>query len=90
MAGNIILAQAKSDARLAENNEWIKYIAKTSYDVMWDWDIATGEIYVGDSIEEVFGYKVQNNTVNFTDFSRCLLPEEKELLKKIIENTCLR
>ena len=35
---------------------------------MWDWDIATGEIYVGDSIEEVFGYKVQNNMVNFRGF----------------------
>jgi PAS domain S-box-containing protein len=82
VADNIILAQAKSDARLAENNEWIKYIARASYDVMWDWDIATGEIYTGDSIEEVFGYKVQNNTVNFTDFLNCLLPEEKDTVEK--------
>ena len=87
IADNIILAQAKSDARLAENNEWIKYIGKTSYDVMWDWDIATGQIYVGDSIEEVFGYKVQNNTVNFTDFSRCLLPEEKDTVEKKLLKT---
>jgi hypothetical protein len=41
VAGNITLAKAKSDARLAENSEWIKYIAKASYDVMWDWDIVT-------------------------------------------------
>src|ERR1700681_2292088 len=38
VADNIMLAQAKSDARLAESDEWIRYIAKTSYDVMWDWD----------------------------------------------------
>ena len=82
VADNIIQAQAKSDARLAENNEWIKYIAKASYDVMWDWDIATGEIYTGDSIEEVFGYKVQNNTVAFTEFINCLLPEEKDTVEK--------
>ncbi len=30
VAADIMLAQNKSDARLAENNEWIKYIAKTS------------------------------------------------------------
>lgn len=66
VADNIIVAQEKSDARLAENSEWIKYMAKTSYDVMWDWDIVTGEIYVGDSVEEVFGYKVPNNRV-YTD-----------------------
>ena len=81
---NITLAQAKSDAMLAENNEWIKYIAKTSYDVMWDWNIVTGEIYVGDSIEEVFGYKVQNNTIVFDDFIECLLTEEKDAIEKKI------
>ncbi|MEP7372501.1 MAG: PAS domain-containing protein [Chitinophagaceae bacterium] len=82
VADDIILAQAKSDSRLAENNEWIKYIAKASYDVMWDWDIATGRIYVGDSIKEVFGYSVKDNTVNFSDFIGCLLPEEKDLVEK--------
>ncbi|MEO6330044.1 MAG: PAS domain-containing protein, partial [Ginsengibacter sp.] len=87
VAKNIILAQVKADARLEENNEWIKYIAKTSYDVMWDWDIPTGEIYVGDSIEEVFGYKIQSNTVNFIDFSHCLLPDEKETVEKQLFQT---
>ncbi|MGZ5134081.1 MAG: PAS domain-containing protein [Flavitalea sp.] len=86
VAKNIKVAQAKSDARLAENNAWIKFIAKTSYDVMWDWDIATEEIYVGDSIEEVFGYKVQNNTVKFIKFTECLLPDEKDtVVNKLLE-----
>ncbi|KAA9041004.1 PAS domain-containing protein [Ginsengibacter hankyongi] len=87
VADNIIVAQERSDARLAENNEWIKYIAKASYDVMWDWDIVTGEIYVGDSIEEVFGYKVQNNTVHFNHFSRCLIREEKNTIEKKLFTT---
>jgi PAS domain S-box-containing protein len=82
VSGNIAVAQLKSDGRLAANNEWIKYIAKASYDVMWDWDIVTGGIYVGDSIEEVFGYKIKNNTVNFTDFSACLIPEERLVVKR--------
>ncbi|MEP7110776.1 MAG: PAS domain-containing protein [Ferruginibacter sp.] len=79
---NIIEAQAKSDASQLENNEWKKYIGKTSYDVMWDWDIITSQIYVGDSIEEVFGYTVQNNTMNFTDFTRRLLPGEKDMIER--------
>jgi PAS domain S-box-containing protein len=87
VSDNIIMAQEKSDARLAENNEWIKYIAKTSYDVMWDWDILTGEIYVGDSVEEVFGYKVKNNTVNFSHFSRCLIRNERNTVEKKLFNS---
>jgi PAS domain S-box-containing protein len=87
VADNIIVAQEKSDARLAENNEWIKHIAKTSYDVMWDWDIVTGEIYVGDSVEEVFGYKVQNNIVCFNNFTRCLIRNEKNIVEKKLWDT---
>ena len=87
VADNIMTALAKSDKRQAANTEWIKYIAKTSYDVMWDWNKATGQIYVGDSIEEVFGYKVQNNIVNFMDFSRCLLPEEKDMVEEKLWET---
>ena len=75
VADDIILAQA-------ENDKWKKYVSKISYDVMWDWDIATGQIYVGDNIDEVFGYKVENNRVNFDDFIRCLHPQEKEAVEK--------
>jgi PAS domain S-box-containing protein len=82
IAHNIIQAKNKADVRLAENNKWIKFIAKTSYDVMWDWNIFTGEIYVGDSIREVFGYNVQNNTVSFRDVVLRLLPAEKDAVEK--------
>ena len=85
VADNIIAAQAKSDVRLAENNEWIKCIAKTSYDVMWDWNLDSGEIYVGDSIAEVFGYRVRNNTVNFNDIAICLGVEEKEEVERKLQ-----
>ncbi len=87
VSDNTIQALAKSDARLAQNNEWIKYIAKTSYDVMWDWNVKTGEIYVGDSIEEVFGYEVKENMVNFSDFLACLMPDEKEIVEKKLLKT---
>jgi PAS domain S-box-containing protein len=83
VASNIIIAQTIFDERLADNNAWIKHIAETSYDVMWDWDITSGKIYVGESIREVFGYTVKNNTMVFGDFCKCLLDEEKE---KVTEN----
>ncbi len=87
VADNIIQALAKSEARIAENSKWIKHIAKTSYDVMWDWDIATNEIYVGESITEVFGYKVKKSSANFAHFISCLLPEEKDRVKKKLWKT---
>ncbi len=87
VAEDIVVALAKSAAMLTENKEWIRYIAKTSYDVMWDWNIATGLIYVSDSVEEVFGYKVQNNTIRYTDFIESLLPNERDTIEKKIWRT---
>ncbi len=79
---NIVLAQEKTDTTLSENDEWIKNISRTSYDVMWDWDIAIGEIYVGDSVKEIFGYNVKNNTIKFSDFTSKLNREEKDRIEK--------
>jgi len=85
VADDIILAKAKADAGLAENNEWIKQIAKTSYDVMWDWDIVTGHIYIGDSMEEVFGYKLENNTISFKELSEGILMKGQDITKKLMK-----
>jgi PAS domain S-box-containing protein len=79
---NIIVALAKSDARLAANNEWKKHIGLTSYDVMWDWDIDSDQIYVSDSVSEVFGYTIKNNAVLYTDFWKCILPAEVNGIRK--------
>jgi hypothetical protein len=73
-------------AKLA-NNEWKKYIGKASYDVMWDWNIATGQMYAGDSIEELFGYTLQKNIMPVTDLRQYLLPEEKEAVEKKLKET---
>lgn len=99
IAGNIIIARAKQKkidgnkektvaddivVAQAENNAWRKYAGKTSFDVMWDWNINTGEVYVGDSIKEVFGYEVRNNTLMIDNFIKYLLPKEKIRVEKKI------
>src|SRR5258706_837626 len=35
VASDIVIAQSKADISQTENNDWIKSIAKTSYDVIW-------------------------------------------------------
>ncbi len=82
VANNIIIAKEKADSLLVENTEWFQSMAITSYDVMWNWDLESGDIYVGDSVEEIFGYKIPNNIVSFSDFLNCLLPKQKSIVEK--------
>ncbi len=71
----------------AVSNKWIKNIAKTSYDVMWDWNIDTGEIYVGNSIKEILGYTVRKNVVALKDVKHCLSASELERVETKILKT---
>lgn len=81
VAGDIILAKAVADKIVVNYSKWIKHIARTSYDVMWDWDLRSGLIYVGESVKEIFGYRLKNNTVLYKKARVCLFPEHKELLE---------
>jgi len=84
VASNIIIAQSKSDSYQAENNDWIKSIGKTTYDVTWDWDVVTNLISFGTSYEKVFGYKLPATKVSFEKWLSFFQPEEREVMKKKI------
>lgn len=79
-------AKEISNAMEGDTARWKRNIGLISYDVMWDWDIRTQKIFVGESIEEVFGYKLENNHTSFKDFLRCVIARKrKEVEKKIAE-----
>ncbi len=81
---DILLAKQKAAMEQAENSAWKKHIGKASFDVMWDWDLSSGEVYVSDSVEELFGYKVKGNMIRFVDFAHQLIPEERDGVEKRI------
>jgi PAS domain S-box-containing protein len=85
VADDIVMAQKKFDARAAENIKWIKHIAKTSYDVMWDLDLITGLVYIGESIKEVFGYKLKNNSVRFAALGKYFVSENNNAVNKNLQ-----
>ncbi len=85
VANDIVVALLKSDNSLAESNNWIKSIAQTTYDVTWDWDIATNLISFGKSYEKVFGYKLPKSKISYEEWMEFFLPEEREIMKKKID-----
>jgi PAS domain S-box-containing protein len=82
---NILIAQKKASLALEESSQWLKYFAETSYDVMWDWDIASGKIYIGKSIEDIFGYKIQNDIIDYQTIHNYILPAEIDSFKSKIK-----
>jgi len=85
VANDIVVALLKSDSSLAESKSWIKSIAQTTYDVTWDWDIATNLISFGKCYEKVFGYKLPKPKVSYEEWLGFFLPEESAIMQKKIE-----
>ena len=60
VANDILEALSKSEAKMTENKEWLKYISKTSTNAICDWNLSTGEIQVEKNFEKLFGYSPKN------------------------------
>ncbi|MES1249945.1 MAG: PAS domain S-box protein, partial [Chitinophaga rupis] len=84
VASNIIIAQSKSNSSQEENNNWIKSIGKTAYDVTWDWDIAANLMSFGNSYEKVFGHKRPATKVSYETWMDFFRPEERADIKRKI------
>jgi PAS domain S-box-containing protein len=84
VASNIIIAQSKSDSCQEENNNWIKSIGKTTYDVTWDWDIVANLMSFGKSYERVFGYKLPATKVSYESWMDFFPPAERNVIKRKI------
>ena len=85
VANNIVIAQSKSDSCQAENNDWIRSIGKTTYDVTWDWDVVTNQISFGRNYEKVFGHKLQATKVSYEKWMEFFQPEERAVMTKKIK-----
>ena len=81
VAGNIVIAQSKSDTSLAESNAWIRSISNTAYDVTWDWDITNNLVSFGKSYEKVFGYKLPKAKMSFEEWIGFFPREEGDAIK---------
>ena len=74
--------QLLSDDLLSENNDWIMSITKSSYDVIWDWDIQTDLVSFGKNYEKIFGNKLTGDKISFTKWINLVIPKERRDMKK--------
>jgi PAS domain S-box-containing protein len=85
VAGDIIIAQSKSDSMQADNLDWIKSITGTTYDVIWSWDMVPDLISFGTSYEKVFGYPLPKHKISFSEWIKFFQPAERNDLSRRME-----
>ncbi len=74
---NDITARKKAEDALIESNERFKYASEATSDALWDWDIITNEIFVGESYSLLFGYQFKNNIIPGEFCENLVHPDDK-------------
>lgn len=58
-----ISARVKAEKELQESNARYELVTRATTDAIWDWDLTTGRMYLGEGFQYLFGY---NSTQAFT------------------------
>lgn len=73
-----ITLQKQAKLALGKSNERFELAKKATRDIIWDWDIITGDAYWSDNYEIIFGKYPYEAMKDFQDWSRNLHPEDRE------------
>ncbi|HEX2682885.1 MAG TPA: PAS domain S-box protein, partial [Ferruginibacter sp.] len=79
--------QKRTEAALRLNKERYDLVIKATKDLVWDWDIESGEIYRNDSsLFDVYGLRSNRSIKTITDWSTYIHPDDKEKIMKMIDH----
>lgn len=80
-----------TEKKLAEqvaraNEERFRIVAKTTNDVIWDWDIPNNSLWWNEGFSELFGYELDKIEPGIESWSNRLHPEDRTWVYKSIED----
>jgi PAS domain S-box-containing protein len=82
---NDITELKKIEDELKISNERFSYSSQATSDAIWDWNIITNEILVGESYSSIFGHRFNNNTIERSDYANFINPEDRDAYLKHID-----
>jgi PAS domain S-box-containing protein len=68
--------RSRSEEALRKSEERYRLVAKATSDVIWDWDLRTGEVLWSDAVSRAFGYALGSIEPTFAWWSGRLHPED--------------
>ncbi len=81
-----ITVRKKIKADLQLSNERYDLVVKATKDLVWDWDLVTGEIYrSGHNLKDVYGHSSNQFIKTIKDWSEYIHPLDKEKIKTQID-----
>jgi PAS domain S-box-containing protein len=80
-----ISLRKKAEAAMQLSNERYDLVVKATKDLVWDWNLVTGEIYrSGSNLRDVYGHSSNDLIKTIKDWSAFIHPDDKERIKGLI------
>lgn len=73
-----ITARRKQEQELQISNERFEFVSMATSDVIWDWNVAAGELYINQSFSKVFGHDLTEGMDSNRLWADNLHPEDKD------------
>lgn len=80
-----ISAQKNAEAALKVSNERFEFSSQATSDALWDWNMITDEIFVGESYTALFGHQFPNNIIKAAECENFIHPEDREAYFKYFD-----
>ena len=81
-----ISLRKKAEAAMRLSNERYDLVVKATNDLVWDWNLVTGQIYrSGNNLADVYGHSSNEAIKNIQDWSDFIHPLDKEKIKTQID-----
>jgi PAS domain S-box-containing protein len=77
-ACNDITNLLSTQKELAASNERFAYATKATFDAIWDWDLITDSLYLGEGFEKLFGYGIEDLPANIQSRVNYIHPDDLE------------
>lgn len=81
-----ISLRKKTEAAMRLSNERFNLVVKATNDLVWDWDLVTGEIYrSGNGLADVYGHRSNESIKDIQLWANFLHPDDKEKIGRQID-----
>lgn len=73
-----ITDRKRQQQALQISNERFHFVSMATSDIVWDWNMATGDLYINQSFTRVFGYELDDTVSPSQLWRDSLYPEDRE------------
>ena len=80
-----ISERKKAEQEIKKSNERFELIAKATHDGIWDWNLATNEVWGNEVHQQLYGLTIADPIPNYEEWKKRIHPDDRERAVKALE-----